>query len=98
MEIGQKSAIKYRRFDFIGKLYEDFKNLTNFNRTFFFHFFDFCDADRTEVRLNFSLFFKSASLSVRKSVKSRLIFNMRIFCCSILSNIIAVMCNNEALC
>ena len=35
MEIGQKSAIKYRRFDFIGKLYEDFKNLTNFNRTFF---------------------------------------------------------------
>lgn len=25
MEIGQKSAIKYRRFDFIGKLYEDFK-------------------------------------------------------------------------
>ena len=36
MEIGQKSAIKYRCFDFIGKLYEDFKNLTNFNRTFFF--------------------------------------------------------------
>ena len=36
MEISQKSAIKYRRFDFIGKLYEDFKNLTNFNRTFFF--------------------------------------------------------------
>lgn len=34
MEIGQKSAIKYRCFDFIGKLYEDFKNLTNFNRTF----------------------------------------------------------------
>ena len=47
---------------------------------------------------NFRCFFKSASLSIGKSVKSRLIFNMRIFCCSIMSNIIAVMCNNEALC
>ena len=73
------------------------KNLKFFNCTFFFHFFDFCDADRKEVRSKFLLFFKSASLSVGKSVKSRLIFNMRIFCCSILSNIIAVMCNNEAL-
>ena len=36
MEIGQKSAIKYRCFDFIGKLYEDIKTLTNFNRTFSF--------------------------------------------------------------
>lgn len=79
-------------------MYEREKIRSFFNRTFPFHFFDFCDADRKEVRSKFSLFFKSASLSVGKSVKSRLIFNMRIFCCSIMSNIIAVMCNNEALC
>lgn len=69
-----------------------------FSPHFFLLFFDFCDSDRKEVRSKFSLFFKSASLSVGKSVESRFIFYMRIFCYSILSNIIAVMCNNEALC
>ena len=56
MEIGQKSAIKYRRFDFIGKLYEDFKNLTNFNRTFFFCFLIFAIAIAKKCGQNFLCF------------------------------------------